>query len=64
MPAPEPPTRPWYRTCEAALFLGVSIKSVLRWKARGFLRCGRTGCWARRDYNVEELLRVQRQVKT
>ena len=64
LPTPEPPARPWYRTGEAALFLGVSTKSVLRWTASGFLRCERAGHWAHRYYAVEELLRVQRRLKT
>jgi hypothetical protein len=54
----------WYRTGEAALFLGVSTKSVLRWTASGFLRCERAGYWAHRYYAVEELVRVQRKLKT
>ncbi len=64
LPTPEPPARRWYRTGEAALFLGVSTKSVLRWTASGFLRCERAGHWAHRYYAVEELLRVQRRLKT
>ena len=64
LPTPEPPARRWYRTGEAALFLGVSIRSVLRWTASGFLRCERAGPWAHRYYAVEELLRVQRLLNT
>src|SRR5712691_6044204 len=64
LPTPEPPARRWYRTGEAALFLGVSIKSVLRWTASGFLCCERAGYWAHRYYAVEELIRVQRKLKT
>jgi hypothetical protein len=64
LPTPEPPVRRWYRTGEAALFLGVSTKSVLRWTASGFLRCERAGYWAHRYYAVEELVRVQRKLKT
>ena len=64
LPTPEPPARRWYRTGEAALFLGVSIKSVLRWTASGFLRCERAGYWAHRYYAAEELIRVQRGLKT
>lgn len=64
LPTPEPPARRWYRTGEAALFLGVSTKSVLRWTASGFLRCERAGYWAHRYYAVEELLRVQCQLNT
>jgi len=64
LPTPEPPVRRWYRTGEAALFLGVSTKSVLRSTASGFLRCERAGYWAHRYYAVEELVRVQRKLKT
>ena len=60
LPTPEPPTRRWYRTGEAALFLGVSTKSVLRWTASGFLICERVHYSAHRYYAVEELLRVRR----
>jgi hypothetical protein len=63
LPTPEPPVKRWYRTSDTALFLGVSTKSVLRWKATGFLRCER---WrsAHRYYAHEELLRVQHRLKT
>ena len=64
LPTPEPPARRWYRTSDAALFLGVSTKSVLRWTASGFLRCERAGYWAHRYYAVEELVRVQGRLKT
>ncbi len=64
LPTPEPPARRWYRTSDAALFLGVSTKSVLRWTASGFLRCERAGYWAHRYYAVEELIRVQGRLKT
>ena len=42
-PTLEPPARRWYRASDAALFLGVSTKSVLRWTATGFVRCERAG---------------------
>jgi hypothetical protein len=64
LPTPEPPARRWYRTSDAALFLGVSTKSVLRWTSSGFLRCERASDWAHRYYAHEELLRVQRRLKT
>jgi hypothetical protein len=64
LPTPEPPARRWYRTSDAALFLGVSTKSVLRWTASGFLRCERAGYWAHRYYAVEELVRAQGRLKT
>jgi hypothetical protein len=54
----------WYRASDAALFLGVSTKSVLRWTATGFLRCERAGDRAHRYYAHEELLRVQHRLKT
>ena len=41
LPTPEPPAKRWYRVRDAALFLGVSTTSVLRWTATGFLRCER-----------------------
>jgi len=63
LPTPEPPTRRWYRTGEAALFLGVSTKSVLRWTASGFLVCERADFSTHRYYAVEELLRVRRLLK-
>ena len=65
LPTPRPRPRARYRTGEAALFLGVSTKSVLRWTASGFLRCERADGWAaHRYYAVEELRRVQRRLKT
>ena len=64
LPTPEPPAKRWYRASDAALFLGVSTKSVLRWTATGFLRCERAGDRAHRYYAHEELLRVQHRLKT
>ena len=65
LPTPRPRARARYRTGEAALFLGVSTKSVLRWTASGFLRCERIDAWAaHRYYTVEELRRVQQKLKT
>ena len=65
LPTPKPRARARYRTGEAALFLGVSTKSVLRWTASGFLRCERIDAWAaHRYYTVEELRRVQQKLKT
>jgi hypothetical protein len=64
LPTPEPRARRWYRTGEAALLLGVSTKSLLRWTASGFVRCERAGDWAHRYYAAEELVRVQRRLKT
>jgi len=64
LPTPEPPTKRWYRTGEAALFLGVSTKSVLRWTATGFVVCERADYSTHRYYAVEELLRVRRLLNT
>ena len=64
LPTPEPRARRWYRTGEAALLLGVSTKSLLRWTASGFVRCERADCWTHRYYAAEELVRVQRRLKT
>jgi len=64
LPTPEPPARRWYRASDAALFLGVSTKSVLRWTATGFVRCERAGDRAHRYYAHEELLRVRHRLKT
>ena len=63
LPTPTPRARRWYRTGEAALFLGVSTKSLLRWTASGFVRCQRAGYWAHRYYAVEELARIQSLLK-
>jgi hypothetical protein len=64
LPTPEPPARRWYRASDAALFLGVSTKSVLCWTATGFVRCERAGQRAHRYYAHEELLRVRHRLKT
>jgi len=63
LPAPGPPDRRWYRTGEAALFLGVSVKSVLRWTTSGFLRCERADSGAHRYYAIEELIRVRSRLR-
>jgi len=63
LPAPGPPDRCWYRTGEAAVFLGVSIKSVLRWTASGLLRCERASPEAHRYYAIEELIRVRSKLR-
>src|SRR5207247_4897430 len=39
---PHPPARRWYRTGEAAAFVGVSTKTLLRWTARGRVACERS----------------------
>lgn len=63
LPTPQPRTRPWYRATEAALYLGISAKTLLRWTARGRVRCYRAGYWgAHRYYAAAELARVRRQL--
>jgi hypothetical protein len=64
LPTPEPPARRWYRISDAALFLGVSTKSVLRWTSSGFLRCERADYGAHRYYAAEELTRVQARLNS
>ena len=59
---PTPRSRAWYRSGEAALFLGVSTKSLLRWTVSGFIHCERAGTWAHRYYAVDELVRVRRRL--
>ncbi len=63
LPTPHPRTKPWYRTTEAALYLGISAKTLLRWTACGRVRCSRAGYWAHRYYAAAELARVRRQLK-
>jgi helix-turn-helix protein len=64
LPTPEPSARRWYRISDAALILGVSTKSVLRWTSSGFLRCERAGYGAHRYYAAEELTRVQARLNS
>jgi hypothetical protein len=60
---PGPPQRQWYRTGEAALFLGVSTKSLVRWANAGFIRCERGSYREHRYYAVSELVRIRRLLK-
>ena len=54
-----PPTRRWYRTGEAAAFLGVSSKTLLRWTARGRITAERSP-WGKRQrrYRHVDLVRL------
>ena len=60
---PHPRAKPWYRTTEAALYLGISSKTLVRWTSQGRVRCHRPGYWAHRHYAVGELPRVRRCLK-
>ena len=63
LPTLHPRAKPWYRTTEAALYLGISAKTLVRWTNRGIVRCHRAGYWARRHYPVGELARMRRRLK-
>lgn len=63
LPTPQPRAKPWYRTTEAALYLGISSKTLLRWTNQGIVRCHRAGYWAHRHYTAAELARVRRRMK-
>ena len=56
LPAPEPPHRDWYRVSEAAVFLGVSWRTLWRWVASGKLRCHRSP-GRHRFFEYRELVR-------
>lgn len=60
---PHPMAKPWYRTTEAALYLGISAKTLVRWSDQGIVRCHRAGYWAHRRYAVAELARVRRGLR-
>jgi hypothetical protein len=60
---PGPPERQSYRAGEAALFLGVSTKSLVRWANAGFIRCERGSYREHRYYTMRELVRVRRLLK-
>ncbi len=61
---PRPPVRTWYRTGEAAAFIGVSSKTLLRWTKRGRVACERSP-WGRRQrhYRRRELVRLVRELR-
>lgn len=61
---PQPRDRRWYRTAEAALFLGVSTKSLVRWTNSGFIGCERASYRTHRYYALRELTRVRRLLNT
>jgi Helix-turn-helix domain len=61
---PQPRGRRWYRASEAALFLGVSTKSLVRWANSGFIKCRRDSYRTHRYYAMSELLRVRRLLRT
>jgi excisionase family DNA binding protein len=63
LPTLHPRAKPWYRTTEAALYLGISSKTLVRWTNQGIVRCHRAGYWAHRHYPVGELARVRRRLK-
>ncbi len=56
---PHPRAKPWYRTTEAALYLGISAKTLVRWTDQGLVRCHRAGFGAHRHDAVAELARVR-----
>jgi hypothetical protein len=61
---PRPPARRWYRTGEAALYLGISPKTLIRWSDTGAIRCVRPPYFAsQRYYAAAELARVRRGMK-
>ena len=63
LPTPQPRAKPWYRTTEAALYLGISAKTLVRWTDHGIVRCHRAGYWAHRHYAVGELAHLRRRLK-
>jgi len=60
---PRPPTKKWYRIGEAAAFVGVSPKTLLRWTARGRVACQRSP-WGHRQrrYRHRDLVRLVREL--
>jgi len=64
LPTAHPPVRQWYRTGEAALYLGISPKTLIRWTDKGRIRCERPSDFAsRRSYARTELARVRHSMK-
>ena len=61
---PRPTPRPWYRTGAAAAFVGVSSKTLLRWTARGRVRCERSP-WGHRQrrYRHSDLVALVKDVR-
>lgn len=63
LPTPHPPARRWYRTGHAALYLGISPKTLTRWNETGIIRCERRRDFAsQRYYAASELARVRRRM--
>jgi hypothetical protein len=64
LPTPHPRARRWYRTGEAALYLGISAKTLIRWTDQGRARCIQPyGFGTQRHYAASELARVRRGMK-
>jgi hypothetical protein len=64
LPTPHPRARRRYRTGEAALYLGISAKTLIRWTDEGLVRCIRPyGFGSQRHYAASELARVRRRMK-
>ena len=63
LPMPQPRVRRWYRVSEAALFLGISAKTLVRWSNRGLIRCRAAGFRTHRYYAAAELARIRGQLK-
>lgn len=59
----QPPAKAWYRTSEAALYLGISAKTLVRWTDQGIVRCHRAGFGTHRHYAKTELACVRRRRK-
>src|SRR5207253_5800894 len=57
------PARRWYRIGEAAAFVGVSTKTLLRWTARGRVACERSP-WGHRHrrYRHRDLVRMVQEL--
>jgi excisionase family DNA binding protein len=63
LPTSQPRAKPWYRTTEAALYLGISAKTLVRWTDQGIVRCHRAGFGTHRHYAAAELARVRRRIE-
>src|SRR5260370_42572398 len=64
LPTPHPRARRWYRTGEAALYLGISAKTLIRWTDQGRVRCVQPwGFGPQRHYTATELACVRRRMK-
>ena len=64
LPTPQPRARNRYRTGEAALYLGISAKTLIRWTDQGRVRCILPyGFGTQRHYAASELARVRRGMK-